>query len=165
MPESAQAILYKAHEYGITGKGWSWISTRWVDEDLYNIEDEKYKNILKEALEGSIGVSPYAGDIINLVKKISLYYYENLDYCKKLISKCGLDELDFSENDLTPYVSNTYDAINVVAESFLINSDQSLYFDTIKDRTFSGITGDIRFDENFDRIPNFVDIINIKVYF
>lgn len=116
----AQALLYKANELGLTGKGWTWISTKWGVVDTWKMSDEKYSDTIKESMEGVIGVSATKGDEGLLYEKMKNYADTHPDVVDGLRMKCDLDELVIDTKEMTPMTFYAYDTIQVVAGAFLI---------------------------------------------
>lgn len=116
----AQAVLYKANELGLIGKGWTWISTNWGVVDTWKMSDEKYTDVIKESMEGVIGISATKGDEELLYEKMKVYTDLHPEVVDELLLKCDLDQLDLDTKEMTPMTFYAYDTVQVIVNAFLI---------------------------------------------
>ena len=65
-PTQAAAFLYVASKEGMTGNGWLYIGTDWNSMQTYLGLDEEFRDVVKNAMNGMVGISPYIGNVQTL---------------------------------------------------------------------------------------------------
>lgn len=121
----ASAVLYRASELGMIGKGWVWISTDWLSSETYYLLPKEYRDVVKDAMNGAIGVSPDPGNMETLSKKFLEFKKNHGDIVKEVEDKCK-HELSFEEKDIVTSAAYTYDSIYFIGQTLTIMLDKNI---------------------------------------
>lgn len=62
-PTQAAAFLFVASKEQMTGNGWLYIGTDWNSMQTYSGLDDEFRDVVKNAMNGMVGISPYIGNV------------------------------------------------------------------------------------------------------
>ena len=68
----AAAFLYAASQEQMTGEGWIYLGTDWNSIQTYAGLSDEYRDTVKNAMEGMIGIGPFVGDLDWLVTSFNV---------------------------------------------------------------------------------------------
>lgn len=121
----ASAVLYRAAKLNMIGKGWVWISTDWLSSETYFLLPSEYREIVKDSMNGAIGILPDPGDMNVLVKKFNDYKKNHENEVKEIEEICN-HELSFEKEDIVMSAAYTYDSIYFIGETLTIMLDKNI---------------------------------------
>ena len=68
----SNAFLYMVHKEKMTGIGWIYMGTDWNTMQTYAGLSEEFRQPVKEAMEGMVGVSPFVGNMDPFVEAFNV---------------------------------------------------------------------------------------------
>ena len=124
-PIQAAAFLYVASQKGMIGAGWVYIGTNWNTMQTYAGLAPEYRDIVREAMNGMVGISPFIGNVNALDKKMNVFIFD-WPNIKEYVNKhpeiqeqakelCG-QEIVIKEDLYPEYVVFVYDSVITVAK-------------------------------------------------
>lgn len=73
-PVQAAAFLYTASTQGMTGEGWIYLGTDWNSVLTYAGLEKEYRETVRNAMNGMVGISPFVGDLDWMVTEINVIF-------------------------------------------------------------------------------------------
>ena len=70
----AAAFLYTASTQGMTGEGWIYLGTDWNSVLTYAGLEKEYRETVRNAMNGMVGISPFVGDLDWMVTEINVIF-------------------------------------------------------------------------------------------
>lgn len=172
-PVQAAAFLYTASTQGMTGEGWIYLGTDWNSVLTYAGLEKEYRETVRNAMNGMVGISPFVGDLDWMVTEINKYLKAHPEVQEEAKAVCG-KPLEVKKELFPEYMVFAYDAVITVAmgisevlksfpnATFQSVPERELLYDKILDVSFTGHSGNIHFKPKIgDRFPVKMEIVNI----